>query len=326
MRRGQLESPFQWVFVILAGGAFLVFFFILLRGCTQQGEERIQGLSLQAASMRLQSAAWNPDSTTRLSIPESTASCPAGILTLHTDDSQVSLERTPAFLPPLLTGGISAFTRRVSLGSEIPIGNVLYGLDDGTYYLVVVDSRGGYPLLENLEHENIIRVRLDDLDDPDLLAEEVPGGAKTVIIVTDENPGYIRNAAVGGMPEDVLVLGVAVTDSVNFYRRSGAEMEAVSRLPLEHELLGLGAVISGEPMLYRCARGAFELRALRLAALYKDRAEDLSADISSASCAVTYERAVELLGTDDLGQLFDKGEQLASFQNSLLQRSCPVIA
>lgn len=320
MRRGQLESAFQWIFVVLAGGAFLVFFFVLLRGCTQQGEERVQGLSLQAASEFLESQAWQEESTTRVTLPSASVYCPAGTVTLSTERAQAGLSGLPGFISPSIGGRSTVLTKPVRLHDELPIGNVIYVMDGSTYYLVIVDSRGGYGLLEETGAENIVRVPLDDIRDPDRLAARVPRSARTVILVTDKNAGYISNADVSGIDADTSVLGVHAADSASFYERRDGAMRPVARLPAVHELLALGAAVSGDPALYRCGHAHFTARAERLAQVYSERAAELAQE--APRCADLLLEAEQRLG----GELFSEGRRLASLQSSLLQRSCPVIA
>jgi hypothetical protein len=333
MSAGQVESSFQWVFVLLAGAVFITFFFMLIRGCVQQGEERTQGLSLDASSLLLERTAWQPDGEVDLAISPSDVSCRSGVLTLSSPNGASPIDRAPAFLSPTLSGQLHAVVRRVEIRQQgvppIPLGSALLGFDDQAYYLVATDATGGYPEFEALvPSASLRRVGSDALSDPIRLAAALPKTARTAIIVSDSGDGLVRNAAVSAIPDSVRVLGVSITEgSASFFSRAGGAMVAVRELPAEHPLLAIAAAVCGDPALYACSHAQLEDRALRLAALYEARALAIADNLEGSACEPMLRDAAGILNSsEDLAALLASGRDLSGVQFALVSKSCPVIA
>lgn len=329
--RGQVESSFQWVFVLIGGAVFFGLFFVLIRACVDSGESRAQGISLALAASMLEEGAWQGTSSSSRAVQPAAVSCAGGSsIVLSSERQSATLDRAPVFLPAGIGGvlGIASAQVGIQRGDAVMrLANVLYAHDEDTYYLVIPGEDGKRLDLGPNARE------LGDVGNPDEVARLVPGGARAAIIVSG-GAIDLAHVDVSGIPQAVRVTGVMLGEGqAAFYTRSGGRLVQGERLPYQAEELALGAAVTGDPGLYTCGKAGLAMRMRYVTVVHQTRAAALKG-ISGPNCggllsdAETMLREINAQATDDeyLTALFGNAYRLASLQSALRAASCPVIA
>lgn len=297
--KGQLEISFQWIFVVLAGGAFLVIFFLLFRSCTNQGDEQVQASVLKYQAATINGAVWQPGekSSTLDAIP----ACAGGTPTLNKNDLALPIT-VPAFLSPTL-GKTTIVTKEIALSAPatptLPLGNVLYGIDLSTNYYVVKDSDEKYKeLIAFLPQVKAA----DTIPDDAIVASYRP--------FTTEDGKY----------------GVSFTEEqVTFYSKGPSGWVEVKTVPAAGIVLQAGALIAADPVIFGCAKEQLVRRVTYLQTLYSARisalpASDCTPTLAAANTVLSRSAATDLLNPDSQNSL-----QLVRYQQALNGMRCPVI-
>jgi hypothetical protein len=300
--KGQLEVSFQWVYVLLAGGAFLVMFFFIFRACTTQGEDRIQTSALTAQTQALNAVVWQTGekNMTLDAIPV----CAEGTLMLTKDDKSLQLN-APAFVSPKI-GKSTAVTKEVALHASgipaLPFGNVVYVIDQSTPYYIIVDADQQYKEITTL------------LPQVKTLAAESVVPANAIVA------SYESLSGKGGK------YGVTFTDEeIIFYAKSSNGLQEVRRLTGAGVFLRAGALITATPETYSCAKDQAAKRAGYLQALYSERIGELP----ESECTQTLLEANQALAraapTAFLDVTSSDATKLLLYQQALNGMGCPVI-
>ncbi|MBR9700257.1 hypothetical protein GOV11_00120 [Candidatus Woesearchaeota archaeon] len=363
MRRGQLGQSFQWIFVIVAGGAFLVFFAMLFRTCAQIGDEQIKGINIYSVSEKLQSGAWKGDTVEVVTIEESLASCPADSVTIIGGGQAAPMDRAPVFIPPALGGEMTIVTRRAEIArnteSPIIIGGVVYAFDQDTYYIVVQD-------IQQQEWRKLIDILPDGLNIKlissgevrDIENLQVPESAKTAVLVST-NPANLDLMTQGlklpSKPDRYYGVMLNFKDTTSdgggtarFYVREGDRFVPArknNRLNYATYHLATGAMVAADYDNFRCANEAFTERLRIITTLHEFRARIISDTLLEDDqfrdpyCAANLRIAAEALyrmNTGDGDEVPDNEKYLELFathsgklshvQRGLLDSGCPVIA
>lgn len=320
--KGQLDISFQWIYVIMAGGAFLILFLLIFKACTQGEERRSDAVTVRTAATMLSAAAWEPESLRNLTV-EADVSCVGGVLTLSRGEVYSQIERTPVFLPPRLDGRISTMVVPITHEADgtpaIAYGNVLYVIDENTHYYVF----DGISVPGRNVHE-IAATGAQALTA--LENEPVPEGAAAIVIVSRETDlTSVRlpdtRAAAYGVNVDAGI--------VRFYGRSGNALALRNTTTYQGDELMAGAIISGSAETYTCSKRNFAQRVRGITNIYAERATMLLASGQPAACNNELGVALQVwpAGLDDdtlLSRIRDP--RLLTAQRTLHELDCPVIA
>ncbi len=145
-RRGQLQISFHFLFALIGGLLFLLFFFILIQSVLTQDEARERrGLAFRVEAI-LRTAAATPDTFTRTSLPEEEYRLVCEQDALGTFSyvrvgqgsvtDQHALDHIPLFAPPVVEGE-ELFTLTRSWEAPFPVGSLLYADNNRTRYVIV---------------------------------------------------------------------------------------------------------------------------------------------------------------------------------------------
>jgi hypothetical protein len=349
-RRGQTESSFQWVFVLVAGIALLLMLLGFMRSCSQSAQQEGASGDLRSAASRLSSVAWQGASQQNVTLPDADVVCRAGVITLETGSAQTGLDRAPIYLPPAVGGRAQVVTRDLVVGAgtpaPFPVGGVAYALDEKSMYLVVQDSAGASEsLLRDLPASPLIaRVGLRDLTDAQALANAVKGSPRTIVLVISGSEADLANADVSAISSLVDVRGVALQQRTlhggiaSFYKRDAVsgKLSLAGSAPYAHKRIAVGMVVSADRELSRCATDAIADRARTIVAINAFRADALVSETRDPVCGQLLEQGAELLmpialqeGTAPLlDALFSAERDIVALQGSMLTRpgECPGVA
>lgn len=360
-RRGQLEISFQWIYVLIAGGAFLVFFFFIIKGCSDSGTAAASAGSLKTAATALTGIAWQTGTRMNMTMPEAEIICPAGSLSISNGDNVASMDRLPAFISPSVGGRTRIITNEVTLARSqipaIPLGSALYGIDENTRYLLVTDGVGpggaaaaamATRIGALLSHPNV-RVGKS----ADLAASQLPRTTKTIIVAKFDGGLSSSLPVLSSIPSTAKVYGVVInqaTQTIEFSSWDGttytisAVAGSVGGVSSYYgDALAAGAIVAGKRSTFDCGKTALVDRMRRLTGIYESRALTLKNDLDvSVECRAKigegYDALRSLNAKTDadiyLEALLDNrgppgsalGALLLDTQDGLYVMNCPVIA
>jgi|GEM_PF-4028395 len=318
-RKGQIESSFQWIYVLVAGGSFLIIFFFLIRGCTDQNQDETSAYALSQTANKLSTAVLQGNTQANTTLAESRMRCPAGTLAVTSKERSSPVASFPIFTPQYVGGTAQLRSEDVFISTAnappIRVGNVLYVIDQDTFYYVEQDVAIEHPkALKAIASSNVRVVPL-------LSAVLVPDGAKHVVFVTKS--GFIPT------PPDPRISVVKIDGQTVAFGTSPAQMETA-----ETEVFVAGAIITADTELYRCAKDDFAGRARLLLNISQSRLKNALLDPSCVTPANSQKDAIlTLLSSTDnnvfLNKLFtttiDPTKKLLAAQYALYATShCPV--
>jgi hypothetical protein len=316
--KGQLDIQFQWIYVIIAGGTFLLLFFFAFKACTASNDDRVEVAGVRTAASLMSNAVWepaSPESVRNVTI-HAQASCVAGTLTLTQGDSSAQIQRTPAFIPPLLSGRSSFIVRSFAYEADgipgIGYGNILYIYDENTYYYTL-----DYPMPGS---SATTREGFRDID--------VPSGAKTLVLVTGSAES-LQGLQVPRTTASVYAVAAKPDGTIDFYSRNGQTLERKGGATYAGDEMRLGAMIAATPGNYQCAKANFVQRARDIAKIYVARSTRLVDEGLPQACADQHALAIDILGRqmdDDQFIAALRDRRLMDGQMTLNALDCPVIA
>jgi hypothetical protein len=312
--KGQLEISFQWIYVVIAGGAFLLIFFLVFKGCVEAGEQQAQVSNVRTAANAIGTQSWQEGA--RNITLNADVSCVGGVLTLRSNDAASQLEQVPAFLSPLLHGQSLLITEEVNLEQygtpSIRLGNVLYGIDRNTRYYIVRDAGNRHErLAEHVAAPNIKTV------DSFASITDVPSTTNGVVIVAWSAPP--PTLQVPDVP--VYVLWVRSDTEIEFRTYDGGyTIAGTSSYGGDYMLAG--AMVSGRKSSYDCSKQNFYKRTRDVLDVYARRNQAILPQVPE-SCRQQLQQADPLL-RGDIEALFSSN--IMRIQAALNSMSCPVVA
>jgi hypothetical protein len=319
MNKGQLETSYQWIFVLLAGGAFLLMFGFGIRGCAQTGELAAQSGDLRYVARTLSLTAWQPNTYVNISFPETRVSCQGTIILSTADDNPVrqNLDGVPAFLSTELEGPTRIVTSEIlfSTTPKISTGTVLYGLDEDTTYIIVKSGTLG----QELSGKNVLFV-------------DSTGVAAAVAKV--DGPVIVASTAVPD--SSVLTASSSVTwvqidpvlNTVKFSKQQSTGFGVAQQSAYFGSAMLSGALVAGEKSLYECGKKNAIARTRVVLRVAQERAEKLSR--TPGTCGpllLDVSNKLKVLETNIDDDLFMKdANTILQQQRVLYERGCAVIA
>ena len=252
-RRGQHEIPLHWIFALVGGTLFLLFFFILIRSVTNQNQEKnTRDLSFTVQTI-LTTAAATPDTFTITTLPDATYQ-----FTCH-DDPQLfeahfqinggsysgePLRYVPLFSPTFIKGD-QLFTSTHTWEAPFPIGSLVLLNNNRTQYvfissystsaiqsiksLITDENLGGFSILpvsdlalNTVKDEGYDQYRVVSFDGTYHALTQLPASKITALVVSstdDFNTGTLAfyNTTTGRqVGPTVSFIGTAMLDAAIF--------------------------------------------------------------------------------------------------------------
>jgi hypothetical protein len=322
--KAQVEASFQWIYVILAGGAMLVMFFFVLRSCTQTGGEQVSSSVLRSTGTVLSSSVWQEQTERNVTMPELSVICTAGTLTLSQGDAAFGLDNAPMFLSPELDGRTRLASKDLYLATTptLRYGSVLYAISQQTQYYIFKDPA--------LRHEKIAAVLgrsanvryIDNVNQ--ILATEDP-----IVIVRFDSLSD-QAAAAQRTSGKAYWLTITATE-LQFYEKQASAFVPTGKAPVVGDLFTAGAAVSGRFSLYRCSRANIAGRMQKATAVYAERSTKLSSDSADAckpkqAAAASELVTMQALDPDAYIARALSSTVLSDAQRYLYENRCPVIA
>lgn len=351
-RNAQLEASFQWIYVIIAGGTFLLLSFFIFRSCATSSQNINSANSFDSGVTSLDSLAWQvspKSSVSSVSFPDSVAICPAGTITLKDNKLQKSLDRMPIFISPSVGDNTTIFTREVSLPASgaLRLGTMVYAVDSRIEYLIIDEKNNGatsaYPGMISDELD-VPNVKVIDMDS---LGTEIGNhkSADLVIVSFENSPmntvGTSEGINVFGRKAFFIQaksVGIPLNHNLEFYEANSTGWILKGYSNYTDESFLTGAIVSANMQNYECSKNAVIDRMNKITLIYENRSSYLSNSASlSVECKALHANASLQLNALNkmyaakkynayLSTLFaENNNKLRQYQDIIFGIDCPVI-
>lgn len=347
---------FNWVFVLIAGGLIMLFFFTVIRGCQQQGEEAIDAQVTIDLSSVISSAEKSKGTLFKVDIKDTklTYSCPY----LSVGETAGTIRLDTAFSPDELKSVQDKYFM-MSLDWNMPfkILNYFYLSSPEVRYVFLEDEKEYYNYILNDAYHYTF---------PQNMTPETAQSCAGLADVGDYKVrfiffGSVNNDCTSGFSElerdDLTALNISVLGEgldgdplggygkVFFwhYNKQNSEFHKVGEGAYLGRTMLMGAIISEDPQSYNCAVRNSLKRLNVLSTVYLNRTQGLIDDLSVQGCfdksgyvnSVTELKNIKSL-TDDLNtlntlneikmqQIFRSAKRIKEYNTQTLHASCPLI-
>lgn len=336
------EIQFNWIFVLIAGAAILLFFTVVIVKQKNLSETSAQSTVLKSIEAIVTSASVSTDTTTAIDIPNSNIEFSCGRISIGKSSRQY---QSLILFSPSLIKGTKLITQTLAFSAPYRAANLLYLTSPKVRYIIITDSSTNYknlareidrtmPLALSKEYYETMP-SIKDKNDPKV----------KFIVVGNIDVGGIDLANLNKMPsQDVTAIKVAITganrDSIDFYQKENSNFQLKGQSPYLTKAALMGAVYSDGMEMYECSmKNAFQ-RLNLVTKVYNERREKLINELTGSSrearCNPLYNDAkphlVEIetkslasFNIVNSNSIAGAAEALAGINKKLQDRSCPVI-
>lgn|GEM_PF-1976485 len=265
-RRAQLQISFHFIFALIGGLLFLLFFFILIRSVVHTSEEGdTRGLSFKVESI-IRTAAATPDTFTVTSLPtrdyrfvcEKDAEGVFSYVQVGQADvaDQHALDHVPVFAPRSVEGD-ELFTLTRTWEAPFPIGSLMVVDNNRTRY-VIVDSAGALVQEEPqsfIKEQNLAGFNMQPFSSAMLASYPDTGFDRYRFILFNGNPSAIP-VALRDKSTALVVQRHDKGGTLTFYDELGTGIpSATASIVYYGDAMLLAAIFSHDTPSFLCNRG-----------------------------------------------------------------------
>lgn len=308
MKKAQIELSFNWIFVMIAGFAILMFFYMIINTQTASSQEQLSRSITQRMSSIFDSIQASPNTAEvhpRVSF-ELEFTCFNGIHEFRRGggSSSAYLENSIIFTPKRI-GGTSLLTLNKRLSMPFLITPILYLSDQRTHYHFDNSLLTVYNSLDDVFSKS--NGSIEELED-------LSATYRRIIYVTTTTPTV-------SLPSNVDV--VKVNQSENSIKFGESEEKLFY---FSNDML-LGAIISGDYEISKCNFDKINQSFERVKTILNTRKSNLTNIITNTDCKQLYEDMnLENLNFNTPPAIFYANSSLIESRNRELERfSCPTI-
>jgi len=306
-KKAQLEVSFNWIFVLIAGGAILIFFIVIIGKQTNVSAQQ-QSIKITENMKTIITYSENNPNTFKENDPvnfETEMKCEDGTLYYGLKDSSYAstLDTANVFSTQTLGPG-KIYSWSTTFSAPYSITSMLYLSDENTMYLFDNDTEPIRNIAEQLPN-NFNKLLMPASD----ISKYVDQGLKRYIIITnkivkDSNtpPGFSLNNPKLRSKATILKI-VPVNPSTNPFADGTIQFwnytnpfatnnptpKKTNELAYATKEMLFGAIISGNPDLYQCTRGKILQRTRLITDLNENRTNEIYNSLSIHSiCKIYY--------------------------------------
>ena len=277
MNKGQVEVSFNWIFILIAGGAILFFFFMVIDFETEATEEEISrtvGERMDSIFGTLSAGSGTYQSHDSVSFFLDFECDGAGnhLFRVNEGSSEVILE-SEVFFSPRTIGNGELYTWTETFSKPMPISNLLYVSDQNTRY--VFDDEVSH--IQSNFPDVFETVELDSFSDQ---------GHDHHIFISEEDIG---GGDIGGLDAESYDIVIVGDEEITF--KDEVDDGGESAGYIEDELL-YGAVITGDKDIYACAKNKLLDQAVISYKIQENRTKSVLKDLEELSdtdaCKIQY--------------------------------------
>jgi|FLOH01.1.fsa_nt_gi hypothetical protein len=324
MKKAQLSTQFNWIFVFIVGAIILIFFLYLIRAQTKSADKELTGDILKNLETVVKSSESTAGVVKVINIPSSNINffCQEDISYYEIGSLRRDIPYDIIFSEDKLMGDkIVSWTQSWNVPFRISVFQ--YVSTDNIYFLVVQDDHGLADELFNLLPANISKNKISQTD---LIKDLNFDHYKIIQFKDSEFTGTIE--PVQGV--DSLIINAPY--GLNAYGQIEFVNEGVSVGFLKKESL-LGAIYSADSNYYNCTMNKAFNRLELLLNLNKKRLAELETFVSDTDCNTTYsfsyddmDEMINHMNIQEVENLHILSERIARDNQKLIRgRNCPLI-
>lgn len=355
MHKRAFAVQFNWIFILIAGGLILLFFFAVIRGCQRGGEEAIDAQVTIDLGNVISSAEKSKGTLFKVEIRDTGLSYECPYLRVGETGGRIRMDTS--FGPDRLESVQDNFFI-MSLDWSMPfkIQNLLYLSSPDIRYIIIEDQVHNYheALLEDPYHYTFPQNMTPEVyPDCSLIADI--GDYKVRFIFFDQINQNCTNAFSSMDRKDLTAIKIDSLSQgldgdpiggygkVDFYMFDKASQGFAPAGPssyyLGRELL-MGAIMTEDPLSYQCALRNSLNRLNVISKVYENRTLSLNNNLTAEGCfdksgyvnaAVELQeiiRETQSLGSisqDQVQEIFTAAGRIQSYNTQLMHASCPLI-
>lgn len=306
MKKAQIEVSFNWIFVLIAGFAILMFFFMLINNQTDSSQEELARTTTDRLSNIFESIQSNPDTAQEhpRANYELTFSCIGGVHEFRQGQSTSSayLENSIVFTPRTMGNSqLLTLTKRENL--PFLTTSTLFLTDKNTHYVFGTGMAA---------YNNLL---------PDIFSK-VNGDYPNAIIAAQN---YRRVIYVISSNEPTPTPAIANIDVIKINNADGQIIFEDETLKFFSQEMALGAIISGNYELTKCNFDKINQSFERMKTILIQRKDMISNELTG-NCEVLLDSTdIDLSFNDDASTFTTKSNNLEERNRELERLGCPII-
>ena len=305
-KKAQLEVSFNWIFVLIAGGAILIFFMVIIGKQTNVSAQQ-QSIKITENMKTIITYSENNPNTFKENSPvdfETEMKCEDGTLYYGLKDATYAstLDTANVFSTKTLGPG-KIYSWSASFSAPYSITSLLYLSDENTMYIFDNDSSSIRNIAGQMPNNfNKLLMPAEDI------SRYVDQGLKRYVIITNKNlkdsgnpQGFSLNNPKLRSKATILKI-VPVNPSTNPFADGTIQFgnytnpfvnnptpTKTNELAYATKEMLFGAIISGNPDLYQCTRGKILQRTRMITDLNENRTNEIYNSLSEYStCRIYY--------------------------------------
>lgn len=297
-KKAQLEVSFNWIFVLIAGAAILIFFIVIIGKQTNVSSQQ-QSIKITENMKTIITYAENNPDTFKENSPvdfETEMNCEDGTLYYGLKDSSYSstLDTANVFSTQALGPG-KIYSWSASFSAPYLITSILYLSDENTMYLFNNDTTSGNVFVQRIYNEMPKNFNKKEMSSTEISNYPDQGLKKYIIITGDDitlsNLNFRSKATIikiipyGQNPFNSGT--VEFRNYTNPFVLNNLGPTKTKKLAYVTKEMLFGAIISGSPELYQCTRDKILQRTRIITDLNENRTDEIESVIVP-SCKVYY--------------------------------------
>ena len=315
MKKSQVSSQFNWIFVLIVGGMFLVMFFTMSTRQSTAADTRISAIALSGISTIFESARTGTSLSSVVNVPniEIRFTCETGLFNsdnIYSDYRVGTLSRRIPALPTFAPGTLSGddlVTWTVSWDMPFKVMNFLFLANSMTRFFLYFPE-DEFPELKrainNSFSSNIRHMFIDSLDE---IADYNDDHSIIVVFTSDDSNDFVDEMDISLediFEKDARILQV-VPDSnylfgyVDYYDKRKSHQSRTTYFGLASLY---GAMFSPSSDFYECSMLKAMKRFQRVSCVYKQKYSAMRETYERPACMVPYDAALNTIdlyfGTD----------------------------
>ena len=326
------EIQFNWIFILIAGAAIILFFTAIVIKQKSSSESSIKNTILKSIESIVSSAGVSTDTITVEDIPNSNIEVECDKVSVGGIAKQY--QNLIMFSPNSIKGD-SLITQTLTFAVPYRATNLLYITSPSLRYTLVGDNNLAKEINKSLPLElkkeffksvpvlrnsNNYKIKLAVFDDTDMASIDLDAFKKT------------QDSSVTA----VKIVGDEKKGDLEFYQKNGNRFELKGTSSYISKSAIIGSIYSDSVGLYNCNMQNVFSRLNIVTKVYLERTENLK-ELTKANpqCVGIYEKALTILNTmlaessdfnhADTKKMKDAAESLAAANNEAQVYSCPLI-
>lgn len=289
MNKKAFEIQFNWLFVLVAGAAILLFFTFIIVKQKSISDISTKSIVLRSVEAIITGTIASTDTTNIVDIPKSEIEISCGRISLGTISKQY---QSMALFAPGIISGNKLITQTSMFNAPYRALNLLYITSPDVRYILIGESALAKEINKSLPKD----IRKEFYTSTLIPSIRNQNNYKVrFIFFNDVNEKVLENfkAASDSDVTAIKVIGDGENKgTIEFYQKNELSWEKLKAEPYLTKSLLLGAVYSDTPETYGCNANNTFARLRLITQIYSERATNLK-DIEDEQCRQIYETALD---------------------------------